>query len=458
MGHSTRTVRAAAFGAGVVISFFSCMALPAIAASKKPAAQAAQPADEASQKQQAAAAARNNYESGIKHYQGGKYPLAVDNLSAALRGGGLASNEMARALYFRGLAYKKQTKPGLAISDLTSALWLKNGLNDTDRASATAERSEAYRMAGLGDGNSGADKVDVANPNPAAAVPVAEAKPSKKSKKGKDAEVAVAPPIPVEPPQVEVTRQAPESEAAQDAARARRLAAAPVDAGGLTSVASATVVGPHASVPASVPAAAAPAQFASAEPVAPIVPMGAPSVAPDAPVLSAAPIDAPPSAPGASNGGSPVGNFFSNLFSGNSTPAPAASEPVTTASTTPQPATSSWSDTTSVAAGNYKAGAPAKAVKQAAAAPAEAGTKGGKYKIHIAAVRSRQEAEAIALKVQSQNGAAFKSRIASVDEAVIGSMGTFYRVRIGSYASAEEPRSVCNTLRSSGFDCLVVTN
>ncbi|MGL4397417.1 MAG: SPOR domain-containing protein [Hyphomicrobium sp.] len=37
-------------------------------------------------------------------------------------------------------------------------------------------------------------------------------------------------------------------------------------------------------------------------------------------------------------------------------------------------------------------------------------------------------------------------------------MGTFYRVRVGSYASPDEPRGLCTTLRNSGYDCLVVTN
>jgi cell division septation protein DedD len=73
-------------------------------------------------------------------------------------------------------------------------------------------------------------------------------------------------------------------------------------------------------------------------------------------------------------------------------------------------------------------------------------------------VRSRPEAEALAQKLATQQGPALKSRIPVVDEAVIGSMGTFYRVRVGSFANADEPRGVCNTLRSSGFDCLVVTN
>jgi cell division septation protein DedD len=93
-----------------------------------------------------------------------------------------------------------------------------------------------------------------------------------------------------------------------------------------------------------------------------------------------------------------------------------------------------------------------------AAAPQAAKVKGGKYKVHVAAVRSRAEAEALAQRLNAQYGQALASRTATVDEATIGSMGKFYRVRVGSYATAEEPRGLCNTLRNSGYDCLVVTN
>ncbi len=484
MGHSTRMLRAAAVAAGAIVIAAGMTSGASDAAQKKAQAQAraGQPGDEAAQKQQAAQAAKNNYDSGVKQYQAGKYPQAVENLSAALRVGGLASPDMARALYIRGLAYKKQSKPGLAISDLTSALWLKNGLNDADRASATAERAEAYKLAGLGDGTAVSESVAVADPNtgavavaqPAAAAPVvAEAKPAKKGKK--DLAAAVPTPAPVAPPP-EVARQAPDSPAAQDAARARQMAAMPVEGGGLASVASATVTGggpksASVSVPDPAPAVtAAEAVPAAAAPSAPVASLAVPaSAAAPAPVLSAAPMEQPATPPAASEGNSPIGNFFSNLFSGGSNETPTAA-PVTTASTT-QPEASSWNNTTSVASG--ASAKTVKAVKQSApqaapqAAPqtavnvpavAEPAAKSGKFKIHIAAVRTRVEAEAIAQKVQAEGGAALKSRTASVDEAVIGSMGTFFRVRVGGYATADEPRGVCNSLRASGFDCLVVTN
>ena len=73
-------------------------------------------------------------------------------------------------------------------------------------------------------------------------------------------------------------------------------------------------------------------------------------------------------------------------------------------------------------------------------------------------MRSRAEAEQLAQNLVAQHGADLANHVPTVDEAVIGSMGTFYRVRIGGYASQEEPRGLCNKLRSSGLDCLVVTN
>ena len=465
MGHMSRVVRnlALAFGAACVVATFGAAAF---AASKtKPAAATAEP-DEAAQKQKDAAGTRAAYEGGIKSFQAGKLEPAVQQLSTALRGGGLASSEMARALYVRGMAYKRQSKPGLAISDLTSALWLKNGLNDTDRQSATAERAEAYRLAGLGDGNSGVERVSVIDPN--AGVKAAES-------------VSKPAPIPAPIPSTaaaatarisdgSVTRQAPDSEAAQDAARARKLALTPVDdasgvqtlPGGLAAskplaaaaqeaaapTAPATVASP-AAIPAPIPAALAPAT--------------------PAPVLAAAPIEAAmPEAASTANPPSTIAGFFSNLFSGGSS-APATNVPpgqssLTTASTTPATAaTSSWNDRTSVASTSAKTAAAANPITTAAVTPAAVAkpapaVKSGKYKVHIAAVRSRAEAEALAQKVQQQHGAALNSRAAQVDEAVIGSMGTFYRVRVNGYANADEPRGVCNALRTGGFDCLVVTN
>jgi hypothetical protein len=97
------------------------------------------------------AAIQKEIEAGIASLQAGKAGLAVQQLTAALAGGGLAGAQMAKALYHRGVAYRQQRKPARAIADLTGALWIKNGLGDSDRAHALEMRAAAYRDAGLPD-------------------------------------------------------------------------------------------------------------------------------------------------------------------------------------------------------------------------------------------------------------------------------------------------------------------
>ncbi len=428
MGHSANFARLAA--ASAVAGFLAFVGPSATAQTA-----GAKPAD-------ATDAGRKSLDAGAKSLAAGKYQPAVDQLSTALRGG-LAGPDMAKALYLRGLAYKKQGKPGLAISDLTSALWLKNGLNSDDRKHATAERAEAYSMAGLGDGTSGgSERIAVADPNK---TPPDTAPPG-------PAPVAAAPAAPVAAPPADdaiaqVTRQAPQSTAAQEAANARRIAAMPVEAGGLQSAATATLISrPNSTLAAETAPSApvsAPFQIATAEPAA------------STPTLSALPTDNSANSPAPASPMSSIGGFFSNIFSGNTSQPSTDVHSVTTASTSAHdPQISSWSNATSV-------GEPGKATKSAAKEPpaaAKKSAKKGKYKLHIAAVRSRADADALAQKLTSQHAAELGDHVPTVDEAVIGSMGTFYRVRVGGYASQEEPRGLCNKLRTSGFDCLVVTN
>ncbi len=434
---------------------------PAAKATGKAGAPATPAAADAAQKQKEAEAAKRAYEAGAKSYQAGKFEPAVQSLSAALRGGGLSSQDMARGLYFRGLAYKKQAKPGLAISDLTSALWLKNGLNDADRQSATSERAEAYKMAGLGDGNSGPESVAVADPNakaPPAAAPVPAPVPNQVASVHAAKTVANESSIPCPfavaegPPQQ--ARVTPKS-----------------TAGGIDQAAALEQPRVEPTTAQAAPAAAA---------------------AVPAPIPEQSPAQAA-TQPGNGTSNNSVAGFFSNLF-GGSGEVPAEQAPVTTASTDQATsATSSWSGTTAVITGAKAKAAATTAAKTAAAtpalpppvaaapvakvaaatapapaiatgpaaqaaAPAVPQIKGGKYKVHIAALRSRPEAEALAQKLLQQHGSQLAARAPTVDEAIIGSMGKFYRVRVGSYATADEPRGLCNTLRNSGYDCLVVTN
>ena len=95
------------------------------------------------------AAIQASIESAAKLNEAGKFEQSVATLSDVIARGNLPPASMARALYLRGAAYLKLQKPALSISDLTSALWLKGGLGDTDKAEATRLRATAYADAGL---------------------------------------------------------------------------------------------------------------------------------------------------------------------------------------------------------------------------------------------------------------------------------------------------------------------
>lgn len=97
------------------------------------------------------AAAGRAIDNASKLIQTGKTEQAVQVLSSVVAGGGLPPAVMARALHQRGLAHRKAGRPAQAISDLSSALWLQGGLGDADRADAMAQRSAAYKEAGLVD-------------------------------------------------------------------------------------------------------------------------------------------------------------------------------------------------------------------------------------------------------------------------------------------------------------------
>jgi cell division septation protein DedD len=94
--------------------------------------------------------AQRAIEAALKQVQAGRAEQAVQAVTSTLSAGNLPPGLMAKALYVRGLAYRKQGRPAQAISDLNSALWLKGGLGGEDRAEAAKERSAAYADAGLG--------------------------------------------------------------------------------------------------------------------------------------------------------------------------------------------------------------------------------------------------------------------------------------------------------------------
>ena len=403
---------------------------PASGSSAKPGAKGAGEA-----KSKTAARGQKLYDAGIKAYKAGKPAEAIKHLGSAIRAGGLEKPQMAKALYYRGLAFRKKGKPGQAISDLTSAIWLKDGLTTAEKSEAISSRNAAYREAGISSAPAATESVVVATP---AAVKT-EA----------------------------VAANAPTSSGGS--------------ASGWQTATSASTAAPSSKAPSPSPqpvVAAAPASNSS---------------------TSAS--QSSSSSSGSSGGG--VSGFFNsitNLFTGggsSSQPAPSDSkEAVTTASIAPKPKTSSWSQTTEVATTPpAKPKKPAQIISpfstQVAAVPPPAKPKtpaqdsapfsapvatspppaaaakpskpkvesapSGKFRLQVAAVRSRREADAVVANLVQKYGGKLGKRRPVVDEAVIGSMGTFYRVRVGPYADAKEPQQLCGTLRISGFDCLVVT-
>ena len=152
-------------------------------------------------------------------------------------------------------------------------------------------------------------------------------------------------------------------------------------------------------------------------------------------------------------------NIFGNLFGSSSSPsnapeAPKAPPPPRAAS----PVVSGWTSQTDVRP-QAVATIPQPVAAAPTAAPAAAPTAvhDGKFRIQLGLVRSETEASALASRVSGELAGVFEARRASIDQTVVGNMGTMYRVRVGPYASAHEGQAVCGRLKGSGLDCLVVS-
>ena len=77
----------------------------------------------------------------------GKYEDAVRQLSATVNDNDSTVAQAAKALYMRGIAYRKLGFPGRAVADLGGAVWL--GLGPSDKVRALVNKGLAFREAGL---------------------------------------------------------------------------------------------------------------------------------------------------------------------------------------------------------------------------------------------------------------------------------------------------------------------
>jgi hypothetical protein len=310
----------------------------------------------AKKKRQDPTEAQRAIDAALKLIEAGKAEPAAQALSAVLTGGNLPPAIMAKALFYRGVAYRQQKLHAQAIADLTSALWLKGGLGGPDRADALRQRTSAYQEAGL---------AETGEPLAPAAIP---------------------------------------------------------------------------NVPR------APTRTASAE--------------------QSWGTETPPSAPAAPKQSGSGWNPFAGWFGGSSAqpaspPPPQPAAPPTTASIdtsepspAPRPRTSAWTRNTEV----HSSDPPPAAASPAPAAPSPppVAKPEGRFSIQVGMVRTQDEAQALAGKVRREHAAALAAREPEIDQAVVGNMGSFYRVRVGPFATQQDGQAACAKLKGSGLDCLVV--
>ena len=360
---------------------------------------------------------------GVAALNSGKYDSAVRQLSTAIASSSITPGEAAKALYLRGIAYRKMNQPGRSISDLGAAMWL--GLPPSDRLKAQVNRGLAYRAAGLNEQG--------------------------------EAEIAAAKKSNSE----EVARLIAEDGGATSNTTAIAAFSTEVrasDAGSSASSAPSSESGPSFASTVTAANAPPPGRAPDASPnwstsvsngpstSAPPPPREEKTPAPGS--WSATTTDA--SAESSSNGGSRVGRWL-NSWKGDSS----AEAPPPQAESAPPPRA------TTEAAPRAQAAAPSSGwdaqtqIVTADARPA-GGADSGSYTLQLAASRSQEEAQDLYNKVAKQNSA-LASKQPDIQKTDLGGLGTFYRLQIGPFPDKAESLKLCNALKRSGVDCFLVT-
>jgi len=459
--------------------------------------QSSGPSSPSSKAGDTAAAGLKAYQFGTKAYEAGRMESAIAELTVALSSGGLDSPQLAKALFYRGVAFRKQGKPGQAISDLMSAVWLRDGLSEVERATASDHCKGSYRDAGI---NEPPDQQFAQQPS----APVAAS--------------AVVVPTGVRP--VSTAAAMPEPRTWAPASSETVVAAAPilsVDKAPVPVIAAAPAPPPRIAAVETVPASASPVgsfaepageslpwttQQESSDVAAPAVPpfetssIRASPVAPEPTVPTTPPASTAMAAAGAalSDAGQSVSNFIGSLVAGTATTETASQSAPTITATAPRkatqasvpirdvamapptnvsqippvaplrtppeqpvPATTDWKYQTETAASVAPSGSDLEAQ-----APPSQNT--GKYSLQIAAEHSLADAEKVAERLKARHALSLRGMVPEIygpatrNGPIFGSMGPSYRVSIGPYSTRVEPGRLCNILRPHGYDCRVVTD
>jgi tetratricopeptide (TPR) repeat protein len=364
---------------------------------------------------------------GAASLAAGKYDAAVRQLSATINADNASPSDAARALYLRGIAYRKMGEPARAVADLGAAIWL--GLPQDDKIKALVNRGLAYKAAGLG--------------------------------KEAEAELAAARSIGGSSAVDNLIAEGGGAPAGAAAIAAFATEVTPGDGGAATATGrprlepvpdfSTSVSGgapPPSEPPPTRTANAAPGSWST-------------SVADEAQPASNA------------GGGNRLTRWFGSLTDSSSespgpapvpAPAPAQAAPPPKPSAPPEAAaSSSWSTSTeaeqAAPSGGGESGSrwsrlwgrTAEADPTAQPAPAAAPSSGGAYRLQLATSRSEAEAQALWKTVSKNQGLGGVGH--DIERVEIGSFGTFYALRIGPFPDKAESLKVCNALKRTGIDC-----
>ncbi|MEK7265543.1 MAG: SPOR domain-containing protein, partial [Pseudomonadota bacterium] len=79
----------------------------------------------------------------------------------------------------------------------------------------------------------------------------------------------------------------------------------------------------------------------------------------------------------------------------------------------------------------------------------------GSHLVQIGAFRSQAEADGQWSKLQGKLGSYMDGKSQDVERADLGDKGTFYRLRIGPFASSDDAKTYCAGLKERGTDCLI---
>jgi len=357
---------------------------------------------------------------GAASLAAGKYDNAVRQLSSTINAENAVPTEAARALYLRGIAYRKLGQPARAISDLGAAIFL--GLPDEDRVKALVNRGLAYQAAGLpsqgdaeiaqarGVGGSGAVDQLIAEGGGTPAGAAATSAENPTSTAGASG-------------QWTTTANA-------------ETGGAGASSGNRVSRWFGSLTGSSSSPPPTEPVSA-PAESSAAATPAPSKPPAAPSTGWGAQTQAGATVAAtsPPPSP-SSPTPAPSTGWGAKTQGGDTVVASDAS-----------PSQSRWSRWFSKTA---------EADQTAPPPPAPATGGRGGFQLQLATSRSEGDAQALWKQVSSAN-TGLSGKSPDIEKVDIGNFGTFYSLKVGPFPDKAESLKVCNALKRNGVDCSVVS-